>query len=179
MRDDYNTSDYDTPDDSEELGGGAMVVVEKQEEKKYDDDTSNTPLTDLQILALHPDPSKIGWPPTLPVELALGRDSAAKICSNYNISKEQFIRLTNNAVFQKAFADAREMLTRESVSFRAKARLQSELLLPESWRMIHSQHTPAAVRARLIEATWRVAGFEPKGNEVLAGQNLQININLG
>lgn len=162
--------DNEYRDDSEELGGGALVVTETP------DDT--TPPTDTQILALHPDPAKIGWPPTLPVELALGNVPSKYICEQHGISKEQFVRLTQVPAFQKAFADAREMLLKESVSFRAKARLQSEMLLPESWRLIHSQYTPANVKAKLIEATWRVAGFEPKNTDVASGNNLQINIHL-
>jgi hypothetical protein len=152
--------------DLDEIGGGAMTV-----------DTA--PPSDLKLLALHPDPAMIGWPPSLPVELAMGETSPKEICEAYDIDREHFIVLTRNAVFQKAFADAREMLAKEGMAFRVKARMQAEGLLPESWRLIHSQYTPANVKAKLIEATWRVAGFEPKESDRAPGQNLQININLG
>jgi len=124
------------------------------------------------------DPSLLGWPPALPIELAMGESSPREICESYNISKERFVEFTKNSVFQKAFADAREMLQKDGMAFKAKARMQAEALLPESWRLIHSLHTPANVKAKLIEATWRVAGFEPKETDRVMGSNLQININL-
>lgn len=156
-------------DDDDEIGGGAMTTEAQ--------DTS--PPTDLDIFRANPDPSTIGWPPSLPVELALADSSPKDICEAYSITRERFLQLIQIPAFQKAFADAKEMLTKDGMAFRAKARMQAEGLLPESWRLIHSQYTPAAVKAKLIEATWRVAGFEPKESDRTAGQNLQININLG
>jgi hypothetical protein len=71
-----------------------------------------------------------------------------------------------------------EAMQREGMSFRVKARLQSEALLETSWKMIHNQNTPSAVRADLIKHTHRVAGLEPKEqpNQVTP---LNIQINLG
>jgi hypothetical protein len=70
------------------------------------------------------------------------------------------------------------MLQKEGMAFRVKARMQSEALLPTSWKLIHSQYTPAAIKARMIEATWRVAGFEPKESDRAPVVPLQINIQL-
>ena len=133
---------------------------------------------DAVIFAASPDPALIGWPPSLPVELAMGEQPTKTICAAYDISKEQFVRLTGLPAFQKAFTDAREMLQKDGMAFRMKARMQSEALLPESWRLIHSQYTPPAVKAKLIEATWRVAGFEPKESDRAPVVPLQINISL-
>jgi hypothetical protein len=53
---------------------------------------------------------------------------------------------------------------KEGMSFKLKARLQSEALLETSWRLIHapSSEVPPAVKAKLMEATWRMAGFDNK-----------------
>ena len=137
-------------------------------------DTHNALLTSSIIS----DPALIGWPPSLPVELAMREHSPKDLCEAYDITKAQFIALTKNPVFQKAYAQAQEMLLKEGMAFRVKARMQSEALLPTSWNLIHSQHTPSNVKAKLIEATWRVAGFEPKSTDPPSQQALQININL-
>lgn len=124
------------------------------------------------------DPTSVGWPPMLPVELALGEATPKEICEAYGITREQFVDLIALPAFKKAFVDARDMLSKEGMSFRVKARMQAEALLPTSWAMIHSQWTPANIKAKLIEATWRVAGFEPKESDRAPQQALQINIHL-
>lgn len=124
------------------------------------------------------DPTTVGWPPMLPVELALGDSSAKKICDFYEITREQFAALIALPAFKKAFADAQEMMQKDGMSFRIKARMQAEALLPTSWALIHSQYTQANIKAKLIEATWRVAGFEPKESDRNPVTPLQINIVL-
>jgi hypothetical protein len=66
------------------------------------------------------------------------------------------------------------------MSFKIKARIQAEELLKKSWSIIHSEHTPVAVKADLIKATVRWADYEPKnGGPGGLGNAFQININLG
>jgi hypothetical protein len=125
------------------------------------------------------DPALLGFPPTLPLELALGEIPRNEILTAYRLTPESWEELRKNPVFQKAVRDAIELLQRDGMSFRVKARMQSEALLETSWKIIHSTQTPSAVKADLIKHTHRIAGFEPKNNEVGAGNNLQININLG
>lgn len=80
--------------------------------------------------------------------------------------------------FQKAIIDAQDMLQKEGMSFRMKAKMQSEALLDRSWDLIHGIHTPANVAADLIKATWKVGGLEPKEADRVGGTALQINIHL-
>jgi len=137
-----------------------------------------TPLrTNLRRVDLD-DPAHIGFPPTLPLELALGESPRGEILSAYNLTPESWDKLRSNPAFQKALRDAVEMLQRDGMTFRVKARMQSEALLETSWQLIHSNATPSAVKADLIKHTHRVAGLEPKENAV-AISPLQININLG
>lgn len=123
------------------------------------------------------DPSFIGFPPTLPLELALGETPWKDLAIEYGYDRDSWNTLIQNTVFQKAVADATEAMQREGMTFRTKARMQAEALLETSWKIIHSNTTPAAVKADLIKHTWKVAGVEPK--ETLAAISpLQININL-
>jgi hypothetical protein len=123
-------------------------------------------------------PALLGFPPTLPVELALGDHNAQTICDAYGITRTEFESLCENPVFQKAFADASELLQKEGMSFRIKARMQAEELLKASWNLIENPGTSASVKADLIKATWRVAGFEPKATDGPAITPIQINVNL-
>jgi hypothetical protein len=137
------------------------------------------PSTDLQK-APHEamDPALLGFPHMLPVELALGESKPREICADYDISHAEFVAMCALPTFQKAFKDAQDMLSKEGMSFRMKAKMQSEALLKRSWALIHGAHTPAAVAADLIKATWKVGGFEPKETDRVAGNALQINIHL-
>jgi len=127
------------------------------------------------------DPSKIGFPPMLPVELAMHMDTAPAICEAYGVDRERFLELVDDPLFVAAYQNAVEELRKDGMSFRVKAKLQAEALLAQSWKLIHSNDTPTTVKADLIKATVRWAGYEPKGDAVGAGGGsaFQININLG
>jgi hypothetical protein len=126
----------------------------------------------------HLDPATLGFPPLLPIELALAESPVKEICESFGIeTKEDFARIIAQPMFQKAYAEAQKMLQQEGMSFRVKARLQSEELLKTSYALIHSAHTPSNVKADLIKQTWKVAGLEPK-EVATAVVPLQININL-
>jgi hypothetical protein len=119
----------------------------------------------------------------LPVELALRDRPPAEICAAYGIDLEQFQELLKNEFF-KADLEARvQEMKADGVSFRMKARLQAEQLLLTSWNIIHNPKTPAAVKAKMIETTFRVAGLDASKDQSqgLAGvaNSLQIQINLG
>ena len=126
------------------------------------------------------DPSLLGFPPMLPIELALRTAPVSTICAAYDIDKDELVRLAQDPVFAKAYNDARSALQKDGMSFRMKARMQAEELLKKSWSMIHNDATPTAVKADLIKSTVRWAGLEPKTDAGGAlGSAFQININLG
>ena len=123
------------------------------------------------------DPAALGWPPTLPLEVALREHSVPKICESYGIDAEKWDRLRLDKTFQAAVVKYAEMLKTEGMGFRLKAQLQSETLLQTSWGIIHDPDTPAAVRADLVKATWKAAGH---GNNDAPQQanafSIQINL---
>jgi hypothetical protein len=126
------------------------------------------------------DPALLGFPPMLPVELAMHVASVPEICAAYDISKEEFLQLIEDPLFVQAYASAKEMLQKDGMAFKTKAKLQAEKLLEKSWALIHSDHTPSNVKADLIKSTIRWAGYEPKTDQPGGlGNAFQININLG
>lgn len=126
------------------------------------------------------DPAELGFPPMLPIELAMRTAPVPEICAAYNIDRAEFLKLVDDPLFAQAYAGAQEMLRKDGMSFRIKARIQAEELLKKSWAIIHNDATPSAIKADLIKATVRWAGYEPKGDGPGGvGNAFQININLG
>lgn len=124
-------------------------------------------------------PAELGFPPMLPVELALQIDTPQNICAVYGISRDQFALIVKHPVFQKAYAEAVEQLKVDGMAFKMKARMQAEHYLGTSFLMVTNPSTSDAVRADLIKNTVRWAGLDTKAAEVGQGSNFNIQINLG
>lgn len=127
-------------------------------------------------------PAELGYPVTLPIEVALKTAPIPRICEAYGLSREDWEGLCHNPAFVADVAAAREELKKEGMSFKMKARLQADELLKTSWGLIHdrSGDVPPSVKADLIKFTVRAAGLEADPKTTSQNQNnLQININLG
>jgi len=129
------------------------------------------------------DPSEVAYPATLPIEVAMRTAPIQRICEAYHLSREDWDSLRVNPLFVADLSRAVEMLRKEGVSFKMRARLQSEELLKRSWEMIHKPHDQVspAVQADLIKFTVRVAGLDAGLDKVSGsvGNALSIQINLG
>lgn len=125
------------------------------------------------------DPSELGYPPMLPVELALRIETPAKICALYGIGRDEFSAIIKHPVFVKAYQEAVESLKVDGMSFKLKAKMQAEEYLKTSFAMVQDRNTSDAVRANLIHSTVRWAGYDAKAAEASTGGNFSIQINLG
>jgi hypothetical protein len=126
------------------------------------------------------DPAALGWPPTLPIEIALKIAPLEDIREAYGYDMDQWMRLKDDPAFLADLAAAVQMTKKEGWAFKAKAKIQAEELLKSSWALIHKGDTPSTVKADLIKATMRWAGYDVK--EAAAGTGvagLAIQINLG
>lgn len=139
-------------------------------------DLSN--LDDLEYLARR-DPSELGYPPMLPVELALRIETPAKICAIYGITRDEFVTIVKHPVFVKAYQEAVESLKVSGMSFKLKAQMQAEGYLATAYAMIQDKNTADSVRADLLKSTVRWAGYDAKAAEANTGGNFSIQINLG
>lgn len=126
------------------------------------------------------DPARLGYPPTLPVELALRTSSTRAVCEAYGISEDEWDLIRNDPTFLADLQRAVDMLKEEGMSFRFKAKLQAEEMLKTNWRMVHDPNTPPAVRADLIKATMRWAQYDtpPSAQQLPPGAGFSININF-
>jgi hypothetical protein len=141
-----------------------------------------TDLADIRAYDPGKDPASLGWPPTLPVEIALKTAPMSEIRDAYGYSLEEWARLKDNPDFLADLAAAVQMVKQEGMSFKLKAKLQAEELLKTSWRLIHAsqEEVPSSVKADLLKATMRWAGYDAKEAAATGGGNaLNIQINLG
>ena len=130
------------------------------------------------------DPTQIWWPPTLALEIALGAHPIKTICEAHNLSRDQWNELRKNEQFRDEVVAYTDELRKDGMTFKMKARLQSEALLTTAWNMIHDQKgvVPPNVRADLIKFVIRSAGLDGSKEQAAqtgpVGTALQINISL-
>lgn len=128
-------------------------------------------------------PSNIGYPHTLPIEVALKVAPIKDICEAYGLTKQDWDTLRFDPVFIADVSRVSRALQQEGMSFKLKAQLQAEELLKTSWKLIHdtSGDVPPSVKADLIKSTWRMSGLDESKNKANTAEitaALQININL-
>ena len=152
--------------------------------------SNNLPAT-TQFMDLTADPATLGWPPSLPFDLALSQQPVREICGAYGIDRFEYDRLKGDPNFRRAVSEARESLREDdSASFKLKVRAQSEELLKTSWALIHKplDEVPASVKAQLIMFTVRCAGLDASVEQKARAQAtaqaaaltaLTINLHLG
>jgi cytochrome P450 len=138
----------------------------------------------LSLAPINPEnPALLGYPPTLPIEIAMRTAPIKQICEAYGIDKDEWERLREHPIFVADVKAAAETLKEEGMSFTFKARMQAEELLKTSWQMIQNVTTPPTVRADLIKFTIRAAGLDKSAQKEQAQQGfapqLNIQINLG
>jgi len=129
------------------------------------------------------DPALGAYPPTLPVEIALRTATIPELCTEYNLTREQWNALRLREDFRAEVKAWVEKLKEEGMSFKAKAQLQAEQLLITSWKMIHGgAEVPPTVKADLIKFTIRAAGLDGSASGQQGGgfnqTAFQITINL-
>ena len=124
-------------------------------------------------------PANIGYPATLPVEIALRTSPIKEICAAYGIDRESWEDICRDKTFLSELDKAKEMLAKDGMTFKIKAKMQSDELLNTSWHLIHHPMTPPNVKADLIKSTVRWAGHDtPAATSADAGSGFQININF-
>ncbi len=128
------------------------------------------------------DPSTLSYPPMFLVELALRQNTVQEVCEAYGIDQVKWRALRADPRFVDALADVDRTIRKEGMAFKTKARLQSDGLLKRSWELIHDKtgDVPAMVQAKLIELTYRVAGYDVTtqqgGGGIGASLHIEINI---
>jgi hypothetical protein len=133
----------------------------------------------MSEVALRPDPATIGYPPTLPVEVALRTAPVKTICESYGIDRETWDRLRHDEGFVAHVQRIVDAVKKDGgLGFKLKAQLQSEELLKTSWKLIHNKDVPSSVKADLIKFTVRAAGLDGSKDQTAAAQQPTLAIQI-
>ena len=114
----------------------------------------------------------------LAVELALKVEDAEDIFARYGYTPDEAATLLESPVFLHLLEQTAKELLETGVSFRTKAKLLANELLPYASEIATDPMQSAAVRASLITWSAKVAGFEPKEtkDDVKVGGGLTLSI---
>lgn len=124
--------------------------------------------------------SIVAWDPRLALDIVLqGVDKAMEVFTKYKIDQPAAMELLQNPVFQKQLKDYAAEIETSGMSYRMKARILAEDLLPHAYDLATDTLYPAAVRADMIQWMTKVADLEPakaNGKDVpqTGGFSLQI-----
>lgn len=176
----FGESNFDVEEPDTPVSPEGMETTEEK-----DSDPTGSLSADLALTPRTPmkPEGDLGFPPTLPVELALKTATVDEICAAYGYTQEAFLNLVTQPAFAAAYKEAQELVQEEGMAFKMKAKMQAEAMLQTSWAIVHDVETPSSVRADLIKSTVRWAGYEPKtqpqeqsGPGLGGGLNIQINL---
>jgi len=87
-------------------------------------------------------------------------DDVNDILQRYQISPNRYIELTRSPVFLKELQKYREDIRDNGLTFKVKARVMAEQLLPKTYSMIYDPDVAPTVQADLIKSVARWAGYD-------------------
>lgn len=125
------------------------------------------------------------WSDRLVFDIALllegSGETMTEVTVRHKISTTDVLDFNRDPVFLKKVEHYRDEIREKGLTFKLKARAQSEELLTTSWMLIHSPDVSAAVKADLIKSTVKWAGLEPRpnendGNNAVGGVKIMINL---
>lgn len=141
-------------------------------------------------IATPDDPSELGWPVTLPLEIAMAEHPPQDICLSYNIGRDEWRRLIADDRFRAAVQEAWDELQAPGARFRVKIKAQAEGYLARMWALAHdadNEKVPARVQAQIMTFAIQAAGLDASIEQKAKAQqqgnsqtnNLQIVLQLG
>jgi hypothetical protein len=124
-----------------------------------------------------------GWTNKIALELALvlesGLGTLEDLISSNHIAKEDLVEFNHDQTFLRTVEDYRVEIREKGLAFKLKARVQAEELLRTSYLLTQDPDVPASVKADLIKATVKWAGYEtPPQQQAQGGNGMSITINF-
>lgn len=124
------------------------------------------------------------WSDRFVLDIAMSLEGTGEkpedVLAAYGHTKEDLYEFAEDPLFAKKVDEFRKQLKERGFTFRLKAQSQAELLLDNSWDLIHDHEVSAAVKADLIKWTAKMAGYEPtKDGGASDGGGVTINIHMG
>lgn len=120
------------------------------------------------------------WNMRLVVDVALDA-STESILEEYNLVHHQLENIKQDPIFQARVIAVRKDLEQNGASFKLKAQLMAEALLPVAYQLVSDPDSGATVRSAVLQNVVRWAGYsnEKAGAAANAGGGFAVNINFG
>lgn len=129
------------------------------------------------------DPALLGYPPTLPIELAMREHTPQEVCEAYQITAEQWDVIRESPIFISDLKARMIELQADGISFKMKARLQAAEYLKKLWQITDDPDAPHNVKADIMKFVIRAAGYDGSKDQVAnaaaIGNALSITLHLG
>jgi hypothetical protein len=122
------------------------------------------------------------YPQNFCMELALGLEDEDALCIRYNITPYEYECLKENHAFQKDLSSWRSRVAEEGLSFKLKARVQSEMYLQEIDNIVYDPSTSPETKLNAITRCVEWAGLGPKQQVQSSGEGrvvIRIESNIG
>ena len=138
----------------------------------------------MKELAINSSPlSSRRWTDRFALDLAMtleGSGSKAEdLLVEYEFTADDLVAFGQEPLFAQRVDHFRNQLKEKGFTFRLKAQAQAEMLLDNSWDLIHTPDVSPAVKADLIKWTAKVAGYDTVKDGAAGDQGVKINIFLG
>ena len=123
-------------------------------------------------------PGELGFPPALPIELAMGECGVKEICAEYGLTKDAFAAIIHLPRFIAIYERTLEMLQEPGGMVQVKAMLLSEDSVKHLYDIISDKEAPAAARIEAIKVANAMAGVGQKNSAPVGvgGPSCVINI---
>lgn len=122
----------------------------------------------------------VAWDPRLALDIVLaGADKAMEVFERYRIDKDGACELLANPVFLKQLETYKAEVEASGMTFRMKARVLAEDVLPHAYEMATDAGYPPAVRADMIQWLAKMADLEPRKDDpkgAVAGGGFSLQI---
>ena len=119
----------------------------------------------------------IDFDPRLAFDLALQLNPSEEVFAQYGYTTDEAFKLAQSPVFQKVLKAYVEDVKAHGITFKARARVMAEALLPEVYEIATDPEAPASTRVDSIKWMAKVAGYEPKNTEeAIQGNGFALQI---
>lgn len=111
--------------------------------------------------------------------LAGSGSKPSELLAEYEFEPADLERFSQEPMFMQRVEFFQRQLKENGATFRIKAKAQAELLLDNSWDLIHNPEVSPAVKADMIKWTAKVAGYDNNKESGSSDGGVKINIIMG
>lgn len=118
------------------------------------------------------------WSSALVFDVALGVDDTSVLLQRHGLTPTDWERITSTPHFIRQVAEQARDLAETGLSFRAKAKVQAEMYLIETDRIVYSPHTDAKTKLEAIRSVVKWAELEPRPDKDERASAPMVNIQI-